>query len=142
MARGLNKVMIIGNLGADPEVRTTQGGAKVANLRVATSEQWTDKSGQKQESTEWHKIVFFGTQAEIAEKYLKKGGKIYVEGSLQTQKWQDKDGNDRYTTEIRGRSFLMLDSRGGEGGGYEGGSSGRDYGGPSSSDIGDDDIPF
>lgn len=142
MARGLNKVMIIGNLGADPEVRSTQGGAKVANLRVATSESWTDKSGQKQESTEWHKIVFFGTQAEIAEKYLKKGGKIYVEGSLQTQKWQDKDGNDRYTTEIRGRSFLMLDGRGGGEGGGESGGSSRSYGNDTPPDIADDDIPF
>lgn len=141
MARGLNKVMLIGNLGADPEVRTTQGGTKVANLRLATSETWTDKNGQKQEATEWHKIAFWGTQADIAEKYLKKGSRLYVEGSIRTQKWQDKDGNDRYTTEIRGTSFLMLDGRGEGSGDFEARAA-KTSGNTPAPDLQDNDIPF
>jgi len=116
MARGVNKVMLIGNLGRDPEVRYSAGGSAVANVTIATSETWKDKvSGEKQEKTEWHRIVFFGRLAEIVGEYLKKGSQIYIEGRLQTRKWQDKDGNDRYTTEIVANEMQMLGSRGGAG---------------------------
>ncbi len=109
----VNKVILIGNLGKDPEVRYMPSGDAVANLRIATSETWTDKaSGDKKESTEWHSVAYFGRTAEIAGQYLKKGAKIYVEGRLQTRKWQDKDGNDRYTTEVRGDVMRMLDRKG------------------------------
>lgn len=101
----LNKVMLIGRLGKDPEVRYTQGGDAVANITLATSESWKDKSGTKQEKTEWHKVVVFGKLAEICAEYLKKGQLTYFEGSLQTRKWQDKEGNDKYTTEIKVDSF-------------------------------------
>ena len=129
MARGLNKVMLIGNLGADPEVRYTAGGSAVANIRLATAEAWRDRdSGEQQERTEWHRVVFFGKLAEIVEQYVKKGSQLYVEGRLQTRKWQDKDGNERYTTEIVASEMQMLGGRGGAGGGggggYEGGGSG------------------
>ena len=118
MARGINKVILIGNLGDDPEVRYTSGGSAVANIRMATSESWKDKeSGEKQERTEWHKVVFFGRLAEIVAEYLKKGSQVYVEGSLRTNKWQDKSGNDRYTTEIIASEMQMLGGRGGGGGG-------------------------
>ena len=117
MARGVNKVILIGNLGDDPDVRFTGQGAAVANLSLATSEAWTDKQGQKQEKTEWHRVVIFGKLAEIAQQYLNKGSKVYIEGKLQTRKWQDKDGQDRYTTEIVVDPFhgqlQMLDSAGG-----------------------------
>ena len=114
MARGINKVILIGNLGQDPEVRYTQGGAAVANVSVATSESWKDKqTGQPQERTEWHRVVFFSRLAEIVGEYLKKGSKVYVEGSLRTRKWQDQSGQDRYTTEIVAREMQMLDSKGG-----------------------------
>ncbi len=114
MARGVNKVILIGNLGADPEIRHTQGGNAVANLSLATSESWRDKTtGETRENTEWHRVVMFGRLGEIAGEYLKKGSKVYVEGRLQTRKWQDRDGNDRYTTEIVGNEMQMLDSRGG-----------------------------
>ena len=117
MARGVNKVILIGNLGADPETRYSPGGTAVTNIRIATSEQWTDKqSGEKQERTEWHRIVFFGRLAEIAGEYLRKGSKVYVEGRLQTEKWQGQDGVDRYTTKIVANEMQMLDSRGGGGG--------------------------
>ena len=96
----LNKVMLIGNLGADPEMRNTQSGDPIAHLRLATSEKWKDKQGQKQEKTEWHRVVIFGKVAEIAEKYLRKGSKVYIEGKIQTRKWQDQSGADKYTTEI------------------------------------------
>ena len=110
---GINKVIIVGNLGNDPETRFTTSGAAVTNISVATSEKWKDKTtGQPQEKTEWHNITFFGKLAEIAGQYLKKGSKVYVEGSLNTEKWQDKDGNDRYTTKIKARDMQMLDSRG------------------------------
>jgi len=113
MARGINKVIIIGNLGADPEVRYTAGGSPVANLSVATSESWKDKqTGQTQERTEWHRIVIFAKLAEIAAEYLKKGSKVYIEGSLRTNKWQDQSGQDKYSTEIIANTLQMLDSRG------------------------------
>lgn len=122
MARGVNKVILVGNLGTDPEVRYMPSGGAVTNLTLATSETWKDKqSGQMQERTEWHRVVFFNRLAEIAGEYLKKGSKIYCEGSLRTRKWQDNNGQDRYTTEIVGSELQMLDSRGGEGGGMGGG---------------------
>ncbi len=107
----LNKVMLIGNLGRDPEVRFTQGGTPVANFTLATNERWTDQSGEKQEKTEWHRIVVWGKQAEIAGEYLRKGRQIYVEGSLQTREWTDRDGNKRYTTEVKALRFQMLGGR-------------------------------
>lgn len=114
MARGINKVILIGNLGADPEIRYTASGTAVANLRLATSEAWKDKqSGDMQERTEWHRLVIFGRTAEVAGEYLKKGSKIYTEGRLRTNKWQGQDGQDRYTTEIVVNEMQMLDSRGG-----------------------------
>jgi len=126
MARGINKVILIGNLGADPETRAMPSGMTVANIRVATSENWKDKqSGENKERTEWHNVAMFGRLGEIAAEYLKKGSKVYIEGSLRTRKWQDKSGNDRYTTEIIANEMQMLDSRGG--GGMGGG--GGDYGG-------------
>jgi single-strand DNA-binding protein len=118
MARGVNKVILVGNLGQDPEVRYTANGAAVANITVATSEQWTDKqSGQKQEKTEWHRVVLFGRLGEIAGEYLRKGSQIYLEGKLQTRKWQDQSGQDRYTTEIVANEMQMLGGKGGAGGG-------------------------
>jgi len=113
----VNKVILIGNLGRDPEVRYLPSGDAVANLSVATTEVWKDKAGEKQEQTEWHRVAFFGRQAEICGEYLRKGGSVYVEGRLQTRKWTDKDGNERYTTEIRGDRMQMLGSRAGGGGG-------------------------
>lgn len=123
-SRGVNKVILIGNLGRDPEVRYMPSGSAVTNVTIATSEVWRDKqSGELQERTEWHNVVFFNRLAEIAGEYLKKGSKVYVEGSLRTRKWQDKQGNDRYTTEIVASEMQMLDSRGG------GGGAGGSYGG-------------
>jgi len=114
MARGVNKVILIGNLGRDPEVKYMPNGGAVTNVTVATSESWKDKNtGEQVEKTEWHRVVFFRRLAEIAGEYLKKGSKVYIEGKLQTRKWQDKDGNDRYTTEIVASEMQMLDSRGG-----------------------------
>ena len=114
MARGINKVILIGNLGKDPDVRYMPSGSAVTNVTVATSENWKDKqTGEKQERTEWHNVVFFNRLAEIAGEYLKKGSKVYIEGSLRTRKWQDKNGQDRYTTEIVANEMQMLDSRGG-----------------------------
>lgn len=162
MARGVNKVILIGNLGRDPEVRYTAGGAAVANLRIATTESWRDKqTGEKKENTEWHSVVLFGKLGEIAGEYLKKGRTVYIEGSLRTRKWQDKDGQDRYTTEIVASDMQMLgggEGRG-EGGGYAarqgaaeepawgaGAPAGRASGNkPPADDFGgdfDDDIPF
>ncbi len=116
MARGVNKVILVGNLGADPETRYTAGGAAITNIRVATSESWRDKqTGENQERTEWHRVVFFNRLAEIAGEYLRKGSQVYVEGKLQTRKWQDQSGQDRYSTEIVGNEMQMLGSR--EGGG-------------------------
>ncbi len=126
MARGINKVILIGNLGQDPETRYMPSGGAVTNLTIATSETWKDKqTGQPQERTEWHRVVFFNRLAEIAGEYLKKGSKVYIEGSLRTRKWQDKStGADRYTTEIVANEMQMLDSRGGGGEGMGGGQGG------------------
>ena len=122
MARGVNKVIIIGNLGADPETRAMPSGTTVANLRVATSESWRDKqTGEQQERTEWHRVALFGRLAEVAGEYLRKGSQVYIEGSLRTRKWQDKQGNERYSTEIVGNDLQML---GGRGGGAAGGPGG------------------
>ena len=113
MARGINKVILVGNCGQDPETRFSSSGAAITNISLATSETWKDKqTGQQQERTEWHKVVFFNRLGEIAGEYLKKGSKVYIEGSLRTRKWQDKEGQDRYTTEIVGNEMQMLDSRG------------------------------
>ena len=125
----VNKAIVMGNLGADPELRYTQGGAAVCNLRVATNERWRDKDGAQQERTEWHSIVVFGKQAENCEKYLKKGRSVFVEGRIQTRDWDDKDGNKRYTTEIVATTVQFLNSGGGDGGyddggGYSGGGGG------------------
>lgn len=119
-SRGVNKVILIGNLGADPEVRYTQNQQAMANLSVATSETWKDKNtGEQRENTEWHRIVCYRRLAEIAGEYLKKGSKVYIEGRLQTRKWQGQDGQDRYTTEIVCNEMQMLDSRGGGGGDFQ-----------------------
>jgi single-strand DNA-binding protein len=116
MARGINKVILIGNIGADPEVRYTTSGSAVTTISLATSESWKDKqSGENQERTEWHRVVFFNRLAEIAGQYLRKGSKVYTEGSLRTRKWKDQGGQDRYTTEIVASNMQMLDSRGGAG---------------------------
>ena len=152
MARGVNKVILVGNLGGDPEVRYMPSGGAVATVTVATSEVWKDKNtGQKQEHTEWHRVVFFNRLGEIAGEYLKKGSKVYVEGSLRTRKWQDKSGQDRYTTEIVGSDLQMLDSKGGgAGGGHQqssynnnnaSGPAPQPVDAPDYSDF-DDDIPF
>jgi single-strand DNA-binding protein len=147
----VNKVILVGNLGRDAELRYTPGGAAVATLNMATTEVWNDKSGQRQEKTEWHRVVLWGKTAESLNEYLTKGKQIYVEGRLQTRQWDDKDGNKRYTTEIRGDRIVLL---GGGGGGGRGGGSysqgggaerGGDMGGPSpdvSAPLTDDDIPF
>ncbi len=138
MAGSLNKVMIIGNLGRDPEVRSFQNGGKVCNLRIATSETWKDRNtGERRERTEWHSVAIFSEGlVRVCEQYLRKGSKVYVEGQLQTRKWQDQNGQDRYSTEIvlqgLGGTLTMLDGRGeggGGGGGYGGGQGGGDYGG-------------
>jgi len=173
MAGSLNKVMLIGNLGADPEIRSFQNGGKVANLRIATSETWKDREGQRQERTEWHTVAIFSEGlVNVVENYLKKGAKVFIEGQLQTRKWQDQNGQDRYSTEVVLRGFngtlTMLDGRndggsrggggsgnygggggggqssGGGGGWDQGGSSGggQSSGGGSNYDDLDDDIPF
>jgi single-strand DNA-binding protein len=162
MAGSVNKVILIGNLGADPEIRRTQDGRPIANLRVATSESSRDKNtGERKEKTEWHRVVIFNEGlCKIAEQYLKKGSKVYLEGALQTRKWQDKDGQDKYSTEVVLQGFnsqlTMLDGRGGGGGGAEAGEGGGDFGspGPTASrrpavaaaggrrDDMDDEIPF
>jgi single-strand DNA-binding protein len=128
MARGINKVILVGNLGADPETRAMPSGTTVANLRIATSESWRDKqSGEQQERTEWHRVALFGRLGEIAAEYLKKGSQVYIEGSLRTRKWQDKQGNERYSTEIVANDMQMLG--GGRGGGGGGGGMGGGTGG-------------
>ena len=154
MARGINKVILIGNLGADPETRYMPSGGAVTNLRLATSENWKDKNtGEMQERTEWHRVVLFGKLAEIAAEYVRKGSKVYIEGRLQTRQWQDKEGRDNYSTEIVANDMQMLDSRGGGappgtsegGGGYGaprgGGGSAPSQPGPDSGGW-DDDVPF
>jgi single-strand DNA-binding protein len=129
MARGVNKVILIGNLGADPETRAMPSGSTVANLRIATTENWKDRtSGENQERTEWHRVALFGKLAEIASEYLRKGSQVYIEGSLRTRKWQDKQGNERYSTEIVGNEMQMLGGRGGGGGAGGGGGGGEGYG--------------
>jgi single-strand DNA-binding protein len=152
----VNKVILVGNLGRDAELRYTPGGAAVATLNMATTEVWNDKAGQRQEKTEWHRVVLWGKTAESLNEYLTKGKQIYVEGRLQTRQWDDKDGNKRYTTEIRGDRIVLLGGGGGRGasgggergGGERGGGSsggGSDFGGPtpdSSAPLTDDDIPF
>ena len=161
MAGSVNKVILVGNLGRDPEIRSTNDGTKIANLSLATSESWRDRnSGERRERTEWHRVVIFNDRlVDVVEKYLSKGSKIYVEGQLQTRKWTDRDGQDRYTTEVVLQRFrgelTMLDGRGGGGGGDFGGGGGQDFGGggrdfgggggaPSGGGAGDldDDIPF
>ena len=128
MARGINKVIIVGNLGADPETRYTGGGTAITSLRIATSEQWTDKqSGEKQERTECHRVKLFGKLAEIAGEYLKKGRQVYIEGSLRTDKYTDKDGIERYSTDIIASEMQMLGGMGGEGGGAGGGGGGGGF---------------
>ena len=129
MARGINKVILVGNLGADPETRAMPSGTTVANLRIATSESWRDKqSGEQQERTEWHRVVLFGRLGEVAAEYLKKGSQVYIEGSLRTRKWQDKSGTERYSTEIVGNDMQMLGGRGGGGAGAGGGGGGFERG--------------
>jgi single-strand DNA-binding protein len=158
MARGVNKVILIGNLGQDPESRTTPGGTTVTNLRIATTDSWKDKqSGEQKEQTEWHTVVLWNRLGEIAAEYLKKGQQVYIEGSLRTRKWQDKTGNDRYSTEIVASEMQMLSSgRGGGGatqetrdnreagggrGGFAPAAPAGGSGGGSAADF-DDDIPF
>jgi len=159
---GVNKVILVGNLGADPEARSLNNGGEVVNMRIATSEQWKDREGNRQERTEWHNVVIFNENlGRVAKSYLRKGSKVYLEGQLQTRKWQDQSGNDKYTTEIVLQKFrgelVLLDSREGGGGGgrdFGGGSYGDDLGGGGSSqsqkrpqpaafdtDL-DDDVPF
>jgi single-strand DNA-binding protein len=155
----VNKVILIGNLGRDPETRYTTGGDAVTNLRIATTDTWKDKAGEKQEKTEWHTVVLFGRQAEIAGEYLKKGRPVYIEGRLQTRKWTDKEGVEKYSTEVVGDRLQLLGSRDGGGGGdaeFSGGSGGgaRREGGAGAAaakpagaakknvDDFEDDIPF
>lgn len=161
MSRSLNKATLIGNLGADPEVRTTSNGSKVATLSVATGRQWKNQSGEKQEKTEWHRVVLwntrFSTLADVAEKYCKKGDKVYVEGSIEYRSWQDREGQTRYTTEINARELILLSGRSGGGDGGESytpakaaaasPAKGKDKEGsfedfPEALDGEDDDLPF
>lgn len=158
MSRSLNKVQLIGNLGADPEVRSTSNGSRVATLSVATSRQWKSQSGERQEKTEWHRVVLWNNKgsslADIAERYCKKGDKVYIEGSIEYRTWQDREGQTRYTTEINGRELIMLSGKGegGEGSSFGGGQrvaatapagkeeSFEDF--PEALDAEDDDLPF
>ncbi len=159
MARGVNKVIIVGNLGQDPEVKYMPSGQAVCNISVATTDNWSDKaSGEKQEKTEWHRVVFFRRLAEIAGEYLKKGSQVYIEGRLQTRKWKDQSGVEKYTTEIIANEMQMLGGRGGggaSGGGFDAPPAADDGFGssapsksapstpaPSTADDFDDDIPF
>lgn len=139
----INKAIIVGNLGADPEIRYTQNGSPVATFNVATTERWRDKENNQQESTEWHRIVAWRKLAEICGEYLHKGSRVYIEGKIQTRKWQDQSGNDRYTTEIVAREMKMLDRRESGAGSSAGASQDRSSSEPSSSyhDMGDD-VPF
>jgi single-strand DNA-binding protein len=156
MARGINKVILVGNLGADPDTRYMPSGKAVTNIRIATSESWKDKqTGDQQERTEWHSIVMYDRLGEIAAEYLRKGSQVYIEGKLRTRKWQDKEGKDRYTTEVVANEMQMLGSRGGGGGGSGGGGGGgesraprppvgeeRTAAPPAQEGEFDDDIPF
>lgn len=143
-ARGVNKVILVGNLGADPETRYMPSGSAVTNLRIATNESWKDKqTGEQQDRTEWHRVVMFERLAEIAAEYLRKGSQVYIEGKLQTRKWQDRDGNDRYTTEIRASEMQMLGGRSAGGAPAAGPPAGDRA--PASAGVADDfddDIPF
>ncbi|MBC8519084.1 MAG: single-stranded DNA-binding protein [Gammaproteobacteria bacterium] len=149
MARGVNKVILVGNLGQDPDVRYTADGRAIANISIATTDSWKDKNtGEQQDRTEWHRVVFFNRLAEIVSEYLKKGAQVYVEGRLQTRKWQDKDGNDRYTTEIVASEMQMLGGRSGGTADFGGSSGGGQQQqapaaatAPTMNDL-DDDIPF
>jgi single-strand DNA-binding protein len=152
MARGINKVILVGNLGADPDTRYMPSGKAVTNIRIATSEAWKDRqTGDQQERTEWHSVVMFDKLGEIAAEYLRKGSQVYIEGSLRTRKWQDKEGKDRYTTEIVARDMQMLGGRAGAGGGEGRPAAARSAAPaedrsapPPAADVGefDDDIPF
>ena len=154
MARGVNKVILVGNLGADPDTRYMPSGKAVTNIRVATSESWKDRqTGDMQERTEWHSIVMYDKLGEIAAEYLRKGSQVYIEGSLRTRKWQDKQGNERYSTEVVANELQMLGGRSGAGGPSSGTSSGpseprerQEYAGPAGAGVErddfDDDIPF
>lgn len=164
--RGVNKVILIGNVGADPELRYTPGGAAVTNFNMATNESWTDNNGERQERTEWHRVVVWGRLAEICNQYLRKGSKVYIEGRLQTRSWEGQDGQKRYTTEVVARDMQMLDGRddmdGGDNNGGYGGGGNSNYGGQNNQQSGgsqgggrdyspdpeppsyaaDDDLPF
>jgi len=149
MARGINKVIVVGNLGQDPDTRYMPSGSAVTNITVATNESWKDKqTGEQKDRTEWHKVAMFGRLAEIAAEYLRKGSQVYIEGKLRTRKWQDKQGNDRYTTEIVADEMQMLGGRGGAGSGAPMSNEGPPPNPPpnpppqGSSDDFDDDIPF
>jgi single-strand DNA-binding protein len=154
MARGVNKVILVGNLGKDPEIKYTASGAAIANLTIATSESWNDKqTGEKVEKTEWHRVVAFQRLAEIMGEYLRKGSQVYIEGKLQTRKWQDQSGADRWSTEVVANEMQMLGSRGGDAGGQTQGGGGGGFRKnpqpqqaaaqpPAENDFADDDIPF
>ena len=146
MSRGVNKVILVGNLGQKPDMKYTQSNTAVANLSLATSESWKDKdSGDLKTKTEWHRVVYFRKLAEIAEQYLDKGSKVYVEGKLQTRKWQDQSGNDRYTTEVLGQELTMLDSRGdSSGSSFENNNSGisEENVNQDNGEFSEEDIPF
>ena len=145
MSRGVNKVILVGNLGQKPEMRYTATQTAVANLSIATTESWKDKeSGENRDKTEWHRVVFFGSLAEIAEKYLDKGSSVYVEGKIQTRKWQDKDGNDRYTTEVLGNQLTMIGSKSSSDSSNQTDSSSNTPfpDDDSGEGLSDDDIPF
>ena len=146
MIRGVNKVILVGNLGQKPDMKYTQSNTAVANLSLATSESWKDKdSGDLKTKTEWHRVVYFGKLAEISEQYLDKGSKVYVEGKLQTRKWQDQAGNDRYTTEVLGQELTMLDSRGdSSGSSFENNNSGmsEENVNQDNGEFSEEDIPF
>jgi len=152
MSRSLNKIQIIGNLGADPEIRSTTSGTRVATLSVATSRSWTDRSGQRQEKTEWHRVVCWDKLAEICERYLKRGDRVYIEGRIEYRQWEGQDGQTKYTTEIRAREMIMLGGSGDAGGSSRSGSgesyapvpaSDEDFSDFSSDSLaGEDDLPF
>lgn len=147
MPRGLNKVMLIGNLGADPEMKYTPSGVPVTTFRVAVSRSWRTPEGENKEETEWFRIVAWRKLAEVCNEYLRKGSKVYVEGRLQTRKWQDQQGQDHYSTEVQADEMMMLDSRSDGGGGYRGGGGGNAGGQAGGGrydepDVSDDDIPF
>ncbi len=153
MSRSLNKAQIIGNLGADPEIRSTTSGIRVATLSVATSRSWTDRSGQRQEKTEWHRVVCWDKLAEICERYLKRGDRVYIEGRIEYRQWEGQDGQTRYTTEIRAREMIMLGGSGDAGGSSRSRGEGDSYANVPSSDqdfsdfsddslTGEDDLPF